>query len=246
MNFPRNSVFLSALALTSLLASAGCNSGNQQASNAQPGSVNGQSSQSAQPATGSSASSSGSSPSSSSAPGSAPASAPAPQAPPPPTVIDLPSGTRIHVRLDQDLGSKISQPGDFFTATVADDVMVNGQTVIPRGARADGTVIDAKALGRFKGGALLEVRLDRVHTNWGSYPVASSTIDQVEKGKGKRTAEYTRRRRSIWRPDWRTCRRRQRRADRCTRRRRRRYGRQRFHRQQTDISPGRNPPDLSS
>jgi hypothetical protein len=191
MNFPRHSVFLSALALTSLLASAGCNSGNRQASNAQPGSVNGQSSQSAQPATGSSASSSGSSPSSSSAPGSAPASAPAPQAPPPPTVIDLPSGTRIHVRLDQDLGSKISQPGDFFTATVADDVTVNGQTVIHRGARADGTVIDAKALGRFKGGALLEVRLDRVHTNWGSYPVASSTIDQVEKGKGKRTAEYT-------------------------------------------------------
>lgn len=188
MNFPRHSVFLSALALALILACAGCKSNNQQST--QSGSANGQPSQSAQPATGSSASSSASTPSSASAPGSAPASAPAPQAPPPPTVIDLPSGTRIHVRLDQDLGSKISQPGDSFTATVADDVMVNGQTVIPRGARAVGTVIDAKGLGRFKGGALLEVRLDRVHTNWGSYPVASSTIDQVEKGKGKRTAEF--------------------------------------------------------
>ncbi len=104
--------------------------------------------------------------------------------------IDLPAGTRIHVRLDQDLGSKISQPGDSFAATVADDVMVNGQTVIPRGARADGTVVDAKPLGHFKGGALLEVRLERVHTNWGSYPVASSSIDRVEKGKGKRTAFF--------------------------------------------------------
>ena len=101
--------------------------------------------------------------------------------------LDLPAGTTLRVRLDQDLGSKISNPGDTFAATVADDVMVNGQTVIPKGARADGTVIDAKPLGRFKGGALLEIRLERVHTNWGSYPVATSSIDRAEKGKGKRT-----------------------------------------------------------
>ena len=145
MNFPRNFAFLCALALASMLTSAGCKSDNQQASNAQPGAVNGQSSQTAQPATGSSASSSAPAPPPASAPGSAPASAPAPQTPPPPTIVELPSGTRLHVRLDQDLGSKISQPGDSFTATVADAVMVNGQTVIHRGARADGTVIDAKA-----------------------------------------------------------------------------------------------------
>jgi hypothetical protein len=94
------------------------------------------------------------------------------------------------VRLDQDLGSKISQPGDSFSATVADDVMVDGQPVIARGARADGTVIDAKPLGRFKGGAMLQVRLERVHTKWGSYPVATGSIERAEKGKGRRTAEF--------------------------------------------------------
>jgi hypothetical protein len=184
MNFPRNAFFACVLALTSMLACAGCKS-NQQASNAQSGSVNGQPAQTAQPAAGESAGAA--------AAGQAaapPPAAPAPQAPPPPAVIDLPSGTRIHVRLDQDLGSKISQSGDSFTATVADDVIVNGQTVIHKGVRADGTVVDAKALGHFKGGALLQIRLDRVHTNWGSYPLASSTIDQVEKGKGKRTALF--------------------------------------------------------
>ena len=108
--------------------------------------------------------------------------------PPPPQVVNLPAGTAIRVRLDQDLGSKISQPGDSFTCTVADDVTSNGQVIIPQGSRADGTVIDAKPLGRFKGGALLTVRLERVHTQWGSYPVATSTIDKVEKGKGKRSA----------------------------------------------------------
>ena len=114
----------------------------------------------------------------------------APQAPPPPRVADLPAQMRIRVRLDQDLGSKINQPGDTFTATVADDVVVNGQTVIRQGARAEGTVIDAKPLGRIKGGALLEVRLERVQSRWGSYPVATSTIERVEKGKGKRTGLF--------------------------------------------------------
>lgn len=114
-----------------------------------------------------------------------------PQGPPPPAAIDLPTGTELRVRLDDDLGSKISQTGEAFTATISDDVVVNGQTVIARGSRADGTVVDAQPLGRFKGGALLQVRLDRVHTNWGSYPVETSSISRAEQGKGKRTGIMT-------------------------------------------------------
>lgn len=117
---------------------------------------------------------------------------PAPQTssavtPPPPEVIELPQGTPVRVRLDQDLGSRINNPGDSFQATVADDVQVRGRTVIERGARADGEVIDAKPLGRFKGGAALAIKLDRVHTRWGSYPVQTSSISRAEAGKGKRT-----------------------------------------------------------
>jgi hypothetical protein len=89
-----------------------------------------------------------------------------------------------------DLGSKISQPGQAFAATIADDVAVNGQTVIARGAHAEGTVVDAKPLGRFKGGALLQLRLERVHSQWGSYPVSTSSIERAEKGKGKRSAGF--------------------------------------------------------
>jgi hypothetical protein len=111
-----------------------------------------------------------------------------PPAPSPPLVI--PTGTLLRVRLDEDLGSKISQPGQSFTATVADGIVANGRTVIPRGARAHGTVVDAKPLGRFKGGALLELRLDRVQTNEGRYPVSTSTVTRTEQGKGKRTAGF--------------------------------------------------------
>jgi hypothetical protein len=104
--------------------------------------------------------------------------------------VELPEGTSLRVRLDSDLGSQISHAGDAFSATVADDVAVNGQTVVPRGARAEGVVVDAKALGHFKGGALLSIRLERVHTRWGSYQVATSSIARAEKGKGKRSAGF--------------------------------------------------------
>lgn len=108
---------------------------------------------------------------------------PAPQASQQSSAIDLPVGTQLHVRLDEALGSKISQPGDAFSATVADDVVVNGRTVIAKGSRADGTVVDAQPLGKLKGGALLKVQLEHV----GSYPVQTSSISQAEQGKGKRS-----------------------------------------------------------
>jgi hypothetical protein len=120
----------------------------------------------------------------------APASAPTPAAPvpPEPTVVILPKGTLISVRLDQDLGSKISQTGQNFRATVASAVKVSGQTLVPVGSRADGVVTDAEPLGKIKGEARLAVTLQRIHTPWGGYPVATSSIARVEKGKGKRTA----------------------------------------------------------
>jgi len=183
MNFhPRTALFASAaLALT--LSIAGCKSNttpqnqsttSQPAAN-QPASPDGTTPAAGQPGAGQ--------------PG-APASqqAAAPAAPPPPALVNLPEGTSIRVRIDSDLGSNISQPGDTFTATVADDVMKGGEVVIAKGARAEGTVVDAKALGRFKGRAALVVKLDRVTSRWGSYPVETSSISQAQKGKGKRSA----------------------------------------------------------
>lgn len=187
MNLHRSLSLSAPLALAAMLLCAGCKSGTQPANSGQSGTSVGSAAQPSsqnpqQASSGSSAMPAAGSPSS--------GGAPAPQAPPPPAVVDLPAGTDLRVRLDEDLGSKISHAGDSFSATVADDVIVNGQTVIPRGARAEGTVIDARPLGHIKGGALLELRLERVHTNWGSYPVATGTITRVEKGKGKRTAEF--------------------------------------------------------
>ena len=92
--------------------------------------------------------------------------------------------------LRETLGSKISQAGETFTATVASPVTVGGVTVIRAGSTASGTVVDAKPLGRFKGGAVLALRLDTVRAHGATYQIASSTVERVEQGKGKRTAGF--------------------------------------------------------
>src|SRR5258707_7845669 len=106
-------------------------------------------------------------------------------APSPPPVI--PAGTRVTIRLAQAVGSKISQPGEAFSGAVATPVEVNGQTLIASGATASGTVVDAKALGHFAGGARLELKLNSININGADQPVQTSSIVQVIKGKGKRT-----------------------------------------------------------
>jgi hypothetical protein len=99
------------------------------------------------------------------------------------TVV-VPAGTVLTVRLGQAVGSKISETGQAFSATVAKAVVVGTDTAIPEGASASGTVTDAKPLGRFKGGAVLSLKLNSV----ADLPVETSALVRTQAGKGKRTA----------------------------------------------------------
>jgi hypothetical protein len=105
-----------------------------------------------------------------------------------PKPVVIPAGTTLTVRIGQTVGSKVSQPGQTFVATLSSPVAVDGNTVIPAGAKATGTVVDAKPLGRFKGGALLQLKLNSIEVNGATRNIATSSITQTLKGKGKRTA----------------------------------------------------------
>ena len=103
----------------------------------------------------------------------------------------VPAGTPLTVRLGEAVGSKISSPGQSFAATLSSPVEVEGRTVIPAGANAQGTVVDAKPLGKFKGGAVLEIRLTSITVNGSPKDISTSAVVRTEKGKGKRTAVVT-------------------------------------------------------
>jgi len=102
--------------------------------------------------------------------------------------VTVPEGTSIVVRLDQAISSKTNHSGDTFTATVAQPISVGDKIVIPQGATASGTVVDAKARGRFKGAAMLKIVLNSVTVNSSNYNVETSADSRYMKGKGKRTA----------------------------------------------------------
>lgn len=105
--------------------------------------------------------------------------------------VIVPAGTSVTVSLGSALGSKISQSGDSFKGSVAKDVLVGNDVIIPKGSNASGTVTDAKALGKFKGGALLNIRLDSINLNGYDMNVQTAARSFTEKGKGKRTAVIT-------------------------------------------------------
>ena len=105
-----------------------------------------------------------------------------------PRPLIVPAGTVLTVRLGQSVGSKISSPGQTFTATLASPLAVEGKTVVPAGATASGTVVDAKPLGRFKGGAVLQLRLTSITVNGVDQSISTSSLTRTATGKGKRTA----------------------------------------------------------
>lgn len=104
--------------------------------------------------------------------------------------VTIPAGTVITVRLGETLSSKSSSAGQGFAATVAEPVVVDGKTVIDKGAAARGSVVDAKAMGHFKGGALLEVRLTSVTIDGKDTSVETGMVARSVKGKGKRSATF--------------------------------------------------------
>ena len=107
--------------------------------------------------------------------------------PPAPVTLTVPSGRVLTIRLADEVGSKVSQPGQSFGGSLAKAVDVNGEVAIPAGARVEGVVVDAKPLGRFAGGALLQLKLNSITVAGRQLPLETATVTQTLKGKGKRT-----------------------------------------------------------
>ena len=105
-----------------------------------------------------------------------------------PKDMTLPAGTVITVRLASAVGSKTSNTGDHFNATIATPVESGGKVVLPKGAEVLGKVAQAVSQGRFKGGASLSLVLESVTIDGDAYDIKTNSVARYQKGKGKRTA----------------------------------------------------------
>ncbi len=76
-----------------------------------------------------------------------------------PGTITIPAGKVIFIRLNEPLSSDHSHPGEGFTATLDQPIVVNGWAVARRGETVVGTVTSAKKAGRVKGVSQLGLEL---------------------------------------------------------------------------------------
>ncbi|MGC8794240.1 MAG: hypothetical protein ACP5U2_12705 [Bryobacteraceae bacterium] len=93
-----------------------------------------------------------------------PGAQPAPPPAPAPRKVTIPAGTLLTVRLNETISSEKNQPGDTFSATLDQPLIVEGLVLAERGARVQGKVLEVERSGRVRGRASLKIHLVRIHT----------------------------------------------------------------------------------
>jgi hypothetical protein len=102
--------------------------------------------------------------------------------------VVVPEGTQLAITLDQSLASNQQKSGDEFDASVAAPVVVDGKTVIPKGAKVTGRVVEARESGRLKGVAVLKLALVSVEVDGKDYDLQTTSVTRSGKNHNKRNA----------------------------------------------------------
>lgn len=117
-------------------------------------------------------------------------SSPPQQAPPPaPAPVQLAAGTNLVIRMIDAVDSAKASPGQSFAATMDEPVMVNGETVIPRGADVVVRLLDAKDSGKLTGRAELALSLMSVKVNGRVVEINTQTVNREGDSRGAKTAK---------------------------------------------------------
>lgn len=117
--------------------------------------------------------------------------APSAPPPPPPRVVTIPAGTSVQIQMIDSVDSATNKIGDTFLASLAAPIVVDNEVIIPKDADVQVKLASAKTSGKFTGQSELTLELDSVKYRGKSYPLTSSTFQQVGASRGKDTAKKT-------------------------------------------------------
>ena len=108
---------------------------------------------------------------------------------PAPVSGTLPAGTNITIRMIEAVDSETNKVGQTFRASMDQPVMLNGQTVIPRGADAVVKLVDSKDSGKLTGKADLTLSLQSVSINGHFVDINTQSINKESASQGEKTAK---------------------------------------------------------
>ena len=104
-------------------------------------------------------------------------------------VAEIPAGTTIAVRMIDDVDSEMSAVGDTFRASVDEPVVIDGQTVIPRGADVTAKLVADKAAGQLSGRTELTLDLVSMQVDGRTVEILTQEVTTVGESQTARTGK---------------------------------------------------------
>src|SRR5262245_22354307 len=102
--------------------------------------------------------------------------------------ITIPAGTRFRVALIDGVSSNQSSAGDQFMASLTAPVVIAGKTVLAKGTKVRGRVVDVNESGRVKGRASIQLKLTDIVRDNGNTAISTKTFSAVAEPTKKRDA----------------------------------------------------------
>jgi len=103
--------------------------------------------------------------------------------------IELPAGTNLVIRMIDGVDSERNSVGQTFAASLDEPVVLNRETVIPRGADVVVKLVDAAESGKFTGRTTLTLDLMSLKVNGRMVDVNTETVTEQSSSRGARTAK---------------------------------------------------------
>lgn len=105
--------------------------------------------------------------------------------------ITVPAGTRLVIRTSDDIDSSRHSAGHRFRGQLEGALVVDGVTVVPRGAIVHGRIASASQAGRAVGSSELTVEFTDIMIDDQLFPISTGGLSAQTGGEGRRTVGRT-------------------------------------------------------
>ena len=105
------------------------------------------------------------------------------------SMVTVPAGTDIMVRMLDSIDSSKAQKGTRFTAVLETNLSLNGTKIVPAGNTVYGRLAVAEQAGRATGSSNLQLELTDIVVDGTAYPIYTGAFEVKGNSSGKRSAK---------------------------------------------------------
>ena len=105
------------------------------------------------------------------------------------SMVTVPAGTNLLVRMLDTIDSSNAQQGTRFTTVLETNLTVDGTTIVPAGNTVLGSIAVAEQAGRAAGSSNLQLVLTDIVINGTAYPIYTGAFEVKGSSSGKRSAK---------------------------------------------------------